>query len=941
MFRRELTVPGGFALLLLTVFNLQCSTCCAAPGDLDPTFGKSGEVRISFGGGHAEANASAVQADGKLILAGFGDANDRPIVSGGDFLIARFGTNNVLDPTFGDDGKVVTQVSTNYPVFNSSVIQAVQVQADGKILAAGYSYQITNYPDFTLVRYNPDGSLDTSFGTNGTGIVYTDFGQHSEIKGIVIQSDSNIVVAGFIAGSSPQAEGFALARYTTNGALDASFGTAGTIVTAGANFAANALLIEGDRKIVAVGTGTNNGDLGGDFAVFRYTTNGVLDTTFGGTGEVFTRITHASGTYVDSANAVAIQAGTIVAGNPDKIVVAGSSYFQELQAIARYNLDGSLDTNFGIGGIVTSIVGGGTVSCASVVVQGFSFHPRTITIGGSYSDGTNVYFGVNRYTASGALDTTFGTNSSGMNTFLTGSYLYAAANTFALQSGSYVVAGFRGFFESEYDFDAVRFTPSGLVDGSFGSNGLVLANVSDAPGAQAAGVAVQPDGKVIVAGTASIFNPVMDNNNEGFALARLNTDGSYDTSFGLNGKVTTLISTNDSSAQAVAIQADGKVIAAGGAHGSFAVLRYNHDGSLDNTFGSGGVVLSTIPGVGTFASAMRILADGKIVITGTVNTNNSQVYYFCVERYTTNGALDSTFGSGGVALAPIGTGTAQASGLGIQADGKIVVAGQATVGSYYDFALARYNLDGSLDNSYGFLGRVGTNFGNGTYAIGTSISIQPDGKIVEAGAAAIPSIVGNLWEFGLFRFTTNGNADASFGSGGGVLTVVGDYTSLGTGVYALGLQPDGKIIAAGQGFVSGNAEYAVVRYNTDGSVDNVYGTNGIAMFNFADGGSDTLAAVALDLQGRVVVAGNANGTFGVARLQTDLVISPTLKIFLTVTNTAVVSWPYPSLGWNLQQNTNLPTSAWTPPPQPIQNDGTNNFIVVTPGPGNGFYRLFY
>ena len=950
-----------FILLFLALLTPEGLTCFAAPGDLDPSFANSGELRILFGGGHAEAIASAVQADGKLILAGFGNPGEDSRSPGGDFLIARFGTNNVLDPTFGDGGKVVTQVSTNYPIYNSSVIQAVQVEADGKIVAAGYSYENTNYAEFTLVRYNPDGSLDMSFGTNGTGIVYTDFGQYSQIKCMAIQSDSNIVVAGFVGttGVPPPAEGFALARYTINGVLDASFGTGGTVVTPGTDFAANAVTIEGG-SIIAAGTGIGNGDPGDDFAVFRYTTNGVLDTTFGGTGQVFTRISPPSGSYFDSANAVSIQLGNNTVSNPDKIVIAGvffTNSFQAflrtgVQAIARYNLDGSLDTSFGTGGIVTNAIGNGTVFCTSMVVQGagtFFLHPRTITVGGDYSDGTYKYFGLNRYASSGALDTTFGTNSSGMIAFPIGpaasaSYLDAAANTLVVQSGSYALAGYRGFDSSEYDFAAVRFAPSGLVDGSFGTNGLLLANISDEYGAQATAVAIQQDGKiVIVGGTASIYQPDGNTFYQGFALARLNTDGSFDTTFGLNGKLTSLVKTNDEAAgQAVAIQLDGKIVAAGGNDGSFAVLRYNSDGSLDNSFGSGGVAISTIPGVSTAAAAVGIQNDGKIVITGTVQTNGSQNYYFCVERFATNGLLDAAFGSGGVVLTPIGTGYSQARALAIQSDGKIVVGGYATVGLTYDFALARYNLDGSLDDSFGLLGRVGTNFGSGSYGLGLAVLTQPDGKIVEAGQAFVPSIVGNLQYFGLIRFTNNGAADPSFGSGGGVLTAVGDYVYNGvsTAADALALQPDGKIIAAGPGALGANTEYSVVRYSANGSVDNSYASNGVAMFNFADGGSDSPSGVALDALGRVVVVGNANGTFGVARLQTDLALAPKLSIFLTATNTAVVSWPYPSAGWSLQQNTNLPTP-WTAPLQSIQNDGTNNFIVVTPGPGNCFYRLFY
>lgn len=939
------------ALAAISILHFPSSMLYAAPGDLDSTLAGTGKIRFaSFGGGYAIANAVAIEpADGKLILAGFGNGRynyPNGSANGGDFLIARLDTSNELDTTFGDGGKVVTQVSTNYPVYNSSAIQAVAVQADGKIVAAGYSYQNPNYTSFTLVRYNPNGSLDTSFGSNG--IVFTDFNQQSQINAMLIESDSNIVVAGSIGGQA----GFVLARYTPSGALDNSFGILGAVTTSGTGYAAHAIM-EADGAIYAVGTAGSLSTT--SFAVFRYTTNGVLDSTFGGTGKVITQVPAGVDVSSESGNAVGLQLG-IMGVTANLIVVAGTTAYDDngfhaLQTVIRYNENGTLDTSFGSGGFVTNAIIPATgidQSCSSLIVQGFVSQPRKITIGGYGTDGTNVYYSIARFTATGALDTTFGSNSSGKTLLSVGRSVDdvegAEFGMVVQPGGDFVLAGYRGLFQSEFDFAAARFTSSGLVDTTFGSNGIVLAAVSDEPGGQGTGVAVQPDGKIVVAGDAPPFYSLSENLEQvRFALLRFNSDGSLDNTFGLKGKVMTFISTNSVSAGPIAIQPDGKIVGAGSVNFSpnILVVRYNPDGSLDNSFGSGGFTILTPPNL-SGAAGIGIQTNGEIVV-GTSGNNTSQLL-FGVVRLTAGGVLDSSFGSGGVASAPIGTSQGGAAGgafgMGIQSDGKILVSGLVAVGLTTEMGLVRFNSDGSLDNSFGTQGRTGAGFGSGNFALGTpALAIQPDGKILVGGQAAIPSIIGFLDDFGIVRFTTNGSLDMTFGDGGEVITPVGDSVQeQDNGVVSLVLQASGKIVAAGIASDGTNDQYAVLRYNPDGSLDTSYGSAGATIVDFADGGNDKAAALALDSAGRAVVAGNANGSFGLVRLLGD-VLPISLMISLTATNTAVVSWPYPSSGWGLQQNSDLINGSWVTPPETVNNDGTNNFINISPPTGNLFFRL--
>jgi uncharacterized delta-60 repeat protein len=185
----------------------------------------------------------------------------------------------------------------------------------------------------------------------------------------------------------------------------------------------------------------------------------------------------------------------------------------------------------------------------------------------------------------------------------------------------------------------------------------------------------------------------------------------------------------------------------------------------------------------------------------------------------------------------------------------------------------------------------------------------------------------------LARFNTNGTPDTNFGNNGTVLSEVGSYSDY---VLALALQPNGKILVTGAS-ENGNYGWFIQRYNSDGSLDSTYGNNGVRFVSFGSGTNEYANAIALDSSGRAVVAGDAGGLFGVARLLQDASLV-SLKISLTPTNTALISWPYPSAGWNLQENSNLQTANWVTPAETVNNDGTNNFIVVNPR-GNLFFRL--
>src|SRR5437870_4521249 len=280
------------------------------------------------------------------------------------------------------------------------------------------------------------------------------------------------------------------------------------------------------------------------------------------------------------------------------------------------------------------------------------------------------------------------------------------------------------------------------------------------------------------------------------------------------------------------------------------VLSFAHSvdagpGDLDATFGTGGRVLTDFGG-GAGARALALQADGRIVVAG-----RSRVAVgddFALARYNPNGSLDSSFGSGGRVLTDFGLDD-EARAVVLQADGKIVVAG-GFGGAF--FALARYNADGTLDPSFGSEGRVFTNFGGRDGA--RALALQADGKIVATGFAS--SDFGTRRRFALARYNPDGSLDRQ------VVTSFADRDE----ASALALQSARKIVVAGFSEAGGRHDFALARYNPDGTLDLTFGTGGKVTTDF--GGFDDAFALALQTDGKIVVAGSDGSDFALARYET-------------------------------------------------------------------------
>jgi uncharacterized delta-60 repeat protein len=373
------------------------------------------------------------------------------------------------------------------------------------------------------------------------------------------------------------------------------------------------------------------------------------------------------------------------------------------------------------------------------------------------------------------------------------------------------------------DFALARYTAAGTLDRGFGRSGKVLTAFGARSYAGANSLAIRRDGKIVVAGWA-VLSP---RTYSGFAIARYTVAGKPDRTFGQDGKVLTYFGSRKSrsGAEAVTIQADGKVVAVGSSccwragRARFALARFTQRGRLDSSFGRGGKV-ETDFGSRSSASAyaVAIQPDGKIIVAGGALKNtssNRDKFGFALARYNADGTLDRSFGNRGRVETKVGDWDTEAHGLVIQPDGKIVLTGNALVGRDAGFALARYTADGRLDRSFGRGGQVFDSAGTAW-----ALALQRDSKLVTAGIG-----MGRYPKFSVARFLTDGSRDTTFGRDRKLLTDFGATAR----AYAVAVRPDGKIVAAGT--FKGH-DFALACYTRTGRLDSRFGRGGKVTTDF-------------------------------------------------------------------------------------------------------------
>lgn len=356
--------------------------------------------------------------------------------------------------------------------------------------------------------------------------------------------------------------------------------------------------------------------------------------------------------------------------------------------------------------------------------------------------------------------------------------------------GKFVIVG--GTFT---DFILARFNANGTLDASFDGDGKVTTDMVPGEQEEALGVAIQSDGKIVVAGYTGTPGPA---NGANFALARYNADGTPDLSFGTVGKVTSGVSGR---AYAVAIQPDGRIVAVGDVDvasgndfGNFVVARFNADGTPDNSFSGDGQVVTDIGGATNTARNVVLQPNGSILVSGEPFGTFAGSERTDVVRYTASGALDAGFGTAGTLTI---AGTRVGEGLALQSDGRFVLVGQidasippATPGTATNFAVMRRNADGSPDPGFGAAGLASTPI-SGQRDAALAVTLQPDGKIVVAGRSSNSNV-----NFAVARYNTNGTLDTTFGrDSSGTLAI--DFFLFTDIAESVVVQPDGQIVLGG------------------------------------------------------------------------------------------------------------------------------------------------
>ena len=740
-------------------------------GQLDPTFGNNGFAQSElFPGG--TAYAVALQADGKVIAGGTG------------FDLARFNSDGNVDRTFGVGGRAVAKVDGN--------INALAVQKDGKIVAAGFEGK-----DFALARYLPNGKLDASFGSHGIATVA--FSRGAAIKAVAIQSDGKIDVAGYALNTLGELR-IALARFTTAGKLDVTFGSNGIVATTFAHGGyANALVVQPNGDLLVAGASGSDNTFGdGTFTLARYDSHGKLDPSFG-----FHGVEVAGDIFDGEITSLALQ--------PNGQIIAGGEAFNQTPAIVRFQRNGTIDHSFGQDGIASPTFDNIDLQVSTVLIQtgGDIVAVGTETQFDRFD--TETTFGLVRLKPNGIVDDNYGTQGLVQDDIPGQGNALAAVQQ---PNGRIIVVGESVPGDRGSDFALARYTFSGHVDNSFG-----VAGITQKPNGISSinATIVQGDGKIIVAGEEVGIG------SDEAVLARYNPDGSLDTTFGVDGRFFAHIG-SDGVFNALTLDAKGNIVAGGFGRnaadvGVFAVVRVRPDGTADPSFGTGGAVLTSFGDSTQELFSIAVQTNGDIVAAG--STSGA----LAVARYLPDGTLDATFATKGKFLFSDHNTFAYATAMALQHDGKILIAG----GFDYQYGILRLLPSGRIDSSFG---SGGLEISKLNFA--DAMLLDAAGNIVLGGSVEFDDGMQNA--YALARYSPNGKPDPTFGSGA---EVVLRLPGIGGGVTSLALQKDGKIVAGGSSAALDSdptfppnlipTDSAVLRFTAKGALDSTFGKHGIAL----------------------------------------------------------------------------------------------------------------
>ena len=690
-------------------------------GAVDTTFGNAG-TRITHVGMAMTPLAATVQTDDKILVVG---RTLTPGASGFQRVIVRFTADGALDATFGGGSGFVVDGYGN--------LHGVGVQSDGKILVAD-----TNGAAMSVIRYSAAGVRDNTYGTMGVGSA----GSGQATFGLVVQSDDKAVIAGQVYDNTISKYVSVVARLTTGGVLDTSFNTTGRATAPAPTGTANTVRsfdIDDQGRFILESSNAN-----GESLYTRFTSAG-LDATFGTGGTITLSNVH---------NGFLPEAG-------GKLLVAYRSPGPATE-LRRYDSAGALDTTYnGTGSSATPLPVWVFLTKLLRAPNGDGFAGG----GGALTGGGRSYMVVSHTAADGTVDSNYGP--SGRAVTGSGASRENPLGVAVQSDGKIVVAGgFKDFWHRTF---IQRYTAGGLPDTTFGTNGFK--ETSDVADFQFSGFALTPAGKFLMA-----LGPTTQDE---FAVVQYNADGTRDNAYGSQGKALLAagVSTNQGP-RGIVVDND------------VALVRFTTAGLPDTTFGGGtGYVKSSFTNTANTYEALQVAAvraDGKIVAAG--QTNNNMV----VARYEANGTPDNTFDTDG--FATFGKAYFKATAVLLQPDDKIIVVGLQSVAFVHTLIIARITSAGALDTTWNGTGLVEVPLNdallNEVYAPAVR---NADGTVLVGVATA--AATGSHLDMIVSRYTTAGVLDGTFGTGGKLTLALSSGDDVPT---AFALQPDGKLVVTGR-----------------------------------------------------------------------------------------------------------------------------------------------
>ncbi len=785
----------------------------AQTGQPVPGFGNNGVVLTSF-------HTSAVPAGGVAVM----PLHDgKTLISVGSMLVRHL-PDGQLDHTYGFNG-----FSQQLQLGTGMAVNVATMQPNGGVLVFGSVPNGGNKHPF-IARYMPNGFLDFNFGTNGVATL--PLGNLISANEVAVLGDNKIILSGLATMNG--IEKFYLVRLLPDGKMDPSFGSGGMVSYESAEyrFTLKDMVLHPDGRIVVAGISEDPTPV---IRLAQFLPNGSPDRSFGGEGTVASGL----GNYND-LRAIAIQ--------PDgKIVAVGTGTFQmSTLGILRFLPNGMLDPQFGTAGrkhIVNDFTNQYRYELSDVII----LPNGKILIGGSYNDKATIW----QFASNGDQDLSF---------YGTGMLQYdkpaSKVSNMAVYPDGRI--GFTGYLPHQVaqnmTYLFARLLPNGHPDYSLANASFIMGNAQSGM-AEYQALAVQPDGKILAAGSSRKPNT----EDYDIAIARYHTNGMLDQSFGTMGKQLVDISTGDM-AHAIALYPDGRIAIGGktssGGQSDFVVVRLLANGMRDNSFDGDGVKTLDFAGANDIAYSVLVQPDGKIIASGSATEGG--IAGFALARFLQNGMPDVSFSADGKQVTMLG-GSSAAIGAALQGNGKILLGGSGYQNgtNNSDFILTRYNSDGTLDASFGMGGIRRTDFGGNDFA---EAMMLHNGRIYLGGYVDNNS----TYSLALAQYTADGAPYTGFSGDGkhtlDINNLSGNLNGVGPVkfvVTSIAVQNNDKIVISGYVNTPENGVTAMARINPDGHLDATFGSNGGIMYG---PGNKFMVKTGYLWNDRLYIAGSAHAS---------------------------------------------------------------------------------